>query len=174
MAGVSRCDQSRQSGDGDDAAVGGMPGVLCVFQFAGLGQSVASVESDDDQGAKCLYLIGHARGSDEPNALENFSASDFGEPDHNGCKVFLDAWGNPIRFLRWAPGFVSPLQPEWTAASQNDCGCPTSSTRAGLISPRRPARSALGGPGGFAETHRRVSADLLRPGRMGIMTLCRR
>jgi hypothetical protein len=24
---------------------------------------------------------------------------------------FHDAWGNPIRFIRWAPGFVSDLQP---------------------------------------------------------------
>ena len=26
-------------------------------------------------------------------------------------RELLDAWGNPIRFLRWAPGFFSPMQP---------------------------------------------------------------
>ena len=31
----------------------------------------------------------------------------------------LDAWGNPIEFLRWAPGFVSPMQ-EGNVATQPD------------------------------------------------------
>jgi hypothetical protein len=65
----------------------------------------------DNQGAKCLYLL-VTIGSEDADVLENFSQSDIGDFDHTGCKEFLDAWGNPIRFLRWAPGFVSPLQPE--------------------------------------------------------------
>jgi prepilin-type N-terminal cleavage/methylation domain-containing protein len=65
----------------------------------------------DNQGAKCLYLL-VTMGPDDADVLENFSESDIGDFDHTGCKEFLDAWGNPIRFLRWAPGFISPLQPE--------------------------------------------------------------
>jgi prepilin-type N-terminal cleavage/methylation domain-containing protein len=63
-----------------------------------------------DQSAKCLYLL-IAMGLDEPDVMENFSEGDIADVDGSGCKVFLDAWGHPIHFLRWAPGFVSPLQP---------------------------------------------------------------
>ncbi len=65
----------------------------------------------DNQGAKCLYLL-VTIGSEDADVLENFSQSEIGDFDHTGCKEFLDAWGNPIRFLRWAPGLISPLQPE--------------------------------------------------------------
>lgn len=64
-----------------------------------------------DQGAECLYAF-ITMGIDEPDVLENFSESDIGpDPNNGACKVFLDAWGHPIQFLRWAPGFISPLQP---------------------------------------------------------------
>lgn len=62
------------------------------------------------QGAKCLYLL-VTMGLEEPDVLENFSADEIGDPDGSGCNCFLDAWGNPIEFLRWAPGFRSPMQP---------------------------------------------------------------
>jgi prepilin-type N-terminal cleavage/methylation domain-containing protein len=64
-----------------------------------------------DQGAECLYAF-ITLGTDEPDVLENFSESDIRpDPNNPACKVFADAWGNPIAFLRWAPGFISPLQP---------------------------------------------------------------
>jgi hypothetical protein len=63
-----------------------------------------------NQGAKCLYLL-VAMGLDEPDVMENFSEGDIADVDHDGFKVFLDAWGRPITFLRWAPGIISPLQP---------------------------------------------------------------
>ncbi len=59
--------------------------------------------------AKCLYLF-ISMGSDENDVLENFSQSDIGDPTNSGMNCFLDAWGKPIQFLRWAPGFVSNLQ----------------------------------------------------------------
>ena len=145
MAGVSRCDQPRQSGDGDDAANGREPDVLRVFHIARR-QNVSSLESDDNQSAKCLYLL-VTMGLDEPDVLENFAATDFGDPDHSGCKVFLDAWGNRIRFLRWAPGFVSPLQPEWTAAGQNDSRMPDQSDPAGIYHAPTAGKVSPGGPG---------------------------
>lgn len=73
--------------------------------------SVGFVQHQTDyQGAKCLYLL-VTMGLDDPEVLENFSTSDSADFDGSGCKVFLDGWGRPIRFLRWAPGFVSPIQP---------------------------------------------------------------
>jgi prepilin-type N-terminal cleavage/methylation domain-containing protein len=62
------------------------------------------------EGAKCLYLM-MTIGMDDPDIMENFSEGDIGDYDHSGHKVFLDAWGKPIGFLRWAPAFYSPLQP---------------------------------------------------------------
>jgi len=60
------------------------------------------------QGAECLYMI-VARSGFSPSALENFRANEVGDIDRDGMKEFLDGWGNPIAFLRWAPGFSSPL-----------------------------------------------------------------
>ncbi len=57
------------------------------------------------QGAKCLYLI-VTMGLEESDVMENFNASEYKDYDNTGCKVFVDAWGKPIRFLRWAPGFM--------------------------------------------------------------------
>jgi len=66
-------------------------------------------ETTENQGAECLYMI-VTRGLDEPDALEQFSTSEIGDTDKDGLREFVDGWGLPISFLRWAPGFVSPLQ----------------------------------------------------------------
>ncbi len=58
--------------------------------------------------AKCLYLL-VTMGLEESDVLENFSSGEIGT-DTDGYKYFIDGWGNPIAFLRWAPGFGSPLQ----------------------------------------------------------------
>jgi prepilin-type N-terminal cleavage/methylation domain-containing protein len=63
------------------------------------------------QGADCLYMI-VTMGLEENDVLENFAQTDIGtDPNNPGMPCFIDAWGNPIQFLRWAPGFTSPLQP---------------------------------------------------------------
>ena len=47
-----------------------------------------------------------------PEALEAFHGSEIADTDGNGLLEFVDAWGKPIRFLRWAPAFTdSDLQP---------------------------------------------------------------
>ncbi len=63
----------------------------------------------DCQSAQCLYMI-VTMGLEDNDTLENFSQSEIADPNGTGAKYFVDAWGNPIKFLRWAPGFVSPLQ----------------------------------------------------------------
>jgi prepilin-type N-terminal cleavage/methylation domain-containing protein len=49
--------------------------------------------------AQCLYLL-VSMGS--PESMEQFRQSEIGIWD--GRPVFIDGWGNPIMWLRWAPG----------------------------------------------------------------------
>jgi len=54
--------------------------------------------------AAMLYMI-VSLGS--PEAMEQFQQSEIGDTDNDGMPEFLDGWGRPIFFLRWAPGFSS-------------------------------------------------------------------
>ena len=56
----------------------------------------------DEGQAELLYMI-ISMGS--PEDMEDFSPSEIGDTNQNGYPEFLDGWGNPIRFIRWAPGF---------------------------------------------------------------------
>jgi len=40
-----------------------------------------------------------------PETLEAFHGSEVADTDGDGLLEFVDAWGKPIRFLRWAPAF---------------------------------------------------------------------
>jgi prepilin-type N-terminal cleavage/methylation domain-containing protein len=63
----------------------------------------------DNQGAECLYMvIMNATGDGEARTL--FGETSIGDSDGDGAPEFLDGWGNPINFLRWAPGFDSEVQ----------------------------------------------------------------
>jgi prepilin-type N-terminal cleavage/methylation domain-containing protein len=73
------------------------------------------------QGAKCLYLF-VSTGTDDPDVMEQFRPDEFGV-DSDGMKYFIDGWGKPIGFLRWAPGFPSPLQP-WNVNATDPLGNP--------------------------------------------------
>jgi prepilin-type N-terminal cleavage/methylation domain-containing protein len=58
------------------------------------------------EGAECLYMtIMLATGDGEARTL--FSKQDIGDVDGDGAPEFIDGWGNPIEYLRWAPGFYS-------------------------------------------------------------------
>jgi prepilin-type N-terminal cleavage/methylation domain-containing protein len=57
------------------------------------------------QGAECLYLILSQIVDDDRSAMEFFSQEEIGDVDRDGMPEILDAWGSPISFLRWAPGF---------------------------------------------------------------------
>ena len=52
--------------------------------------------------AECLYMIVTMA---FPDAREHFNSTEVADADDDGLPEFLDAWGNPIAFLRWAPGF---------------------------------------------------------------------
>jgi prepilin-type N-terminal cleavage/methylation domain-containing protein len=62
------------------------------------------------QSAECLYMIITTSGF-VSDFLENIRPDRVGDIDGDGAKEFLDGWGNPIAFTRWAPGFSSPLSP---------------------------------------------------------------
>lgn len=73
--------------------------------------AVTSTSTGEYQSAECLYLIVMLSSSDEYAERPHFADGDIGDTDNDGMKEFLDGWKRPIRFLRWAPGFTSELQP---------------------------------------------------------------
>lgn len=67
--------------------------------------SISPRPSIPNEGAECLYLI-VTMGHDDSLGGQKFNASDVGDVDQDGAKEFIDGWGRPISFLRWAPGFL--------------------------------------------------------------------
>ncbi len=62
-----------------------------------------------NQSAECLYMIiTLACGDGEARA--QFGEHLIGDTDGDGAPEFLDGWGHPISFLRWAPGFDSEIE----------------------------------------------------------------
>jgi hypothetical protein len=60
----------------------------------------------DHQRAKCLYMI-VTMGNPQNKAL--FSQDEIADVDGDGLLSFIDGWGRPISFFRWAPGFSQTL-----------------------------------------------------------------
>lgn len=52
--------------------------------------------------AELLYLV---VSNGDPNARSMFSDREIGDVNNNGLFEFLDGWGNPIQWARWAPKF---------------------------------------------------------------------
>lgn len=90
----------------------------------------AASPSPEFESAECLYMIVASGHEEEASPLDDFRASDTGDFDGDGLREFHDSWGRPISFLRWAPGFISDLQPatgqgpdsEWGVAGTDDDG----------------------------------------------------
>jgi len=53
--------------------------------------------------AEMLYLIVSVGSAED---IQLFDQSEIGDTDEDGCPEFIDGWGKPIMFLRWAPGFI--------------------------------------------------------------------
>jgi prepilin-type N-terminal cleavage/methylation domain-containing protein len=70
--------------------------------------------------AECLWAMVIRGGFADPGIVEHFREAEFGDKNRNGAPEFIDGWGNPIRFLRWAPAFVSRYQPAGTATMSHD------------------------------------------------------
>ncbi len=79
-----------------DAAQIGMPGKTTLAQ------------AQEYQGAECLYLILQAMAQEEGDDVSVILRPDnVADIDQDGFPEIVDAWRTPIRFLRWAPGFLS-------------------------------------------------------------------
>jgi prepilin-type N-terminal cleavage/methylation domain-containing protein len=73
------------------------------------GQPNTAADVKNNQGAECLYMIVMlACGDGEARTL--FAEHNIGDSDGDGAPEFLDGWGHPVNFLRWAPGFDSQIQ----------------------------------------------------------------
>ncbi len=68
-----------------------------------LAKCQAATPSDTYASAECLYMIVSAAGAD---ARGQFHESEIDDVDGDGFREFIDGWGNPIQFFRWAPGFT--------------------------------------------------------------------
>ncbi|MDP7019038.1 MAG: hypothetical protein QGG36_24795 [Pirellulaceae bacterium] len=76
------------------------------------------------QSSECLYLILATTRDGETSALDYFRENEVGDLDNDGMREILDGWGNPILFLRWAPGFSSHPGPDggWGNVNVDDDG----------------------------------------------------
>ncbi|MFN3148759.1 type II secretion system protein [Bremerella sp.] len=70
------------------------------------GSFAAWTSTNDD--AECLYMIIESIQVGDTNGLDFFKPSEIGDTDDDGMPELLDGWGNPIHFIRWAPGFIGP------------------------------------------------------------------
>jgi hypothetical protein len=84
-----------------------VPSVTIAYR-ANIPASVLPGEAYEN--AKCLYLL-VSMGLDDPDVMSQFSDDEIVRDPNDGMRYFVDGWGQPIYFIRWAPGFNSPLQP---------------------------------------------------------------
>ena len=77
-------------------------------------RAASAAWDESHQQAECLYLILSRIRDADSSALEYFRETEIGDVDGDGMKEILDAWGNPIQWMLWAPGYTSPMQrPLW-------------------------------------------------------------
>lgn len=85
--------------------------------------ALVSPPSGQYAGAECLYLIVMSGLSEEGDAREVFKPGDVGDVDGDGMREFIDAWGQPIKFIRWPAGFqLSELQIVFRGSSTGSGG----------------------------------------------------
>jgi len=74
------------------------------------------------ESSECLYLILATMHDGDKSALDYFSTDEIGDLDGDGMKEILDGWGQPIAFLRWAPGYAQQpgLDGVWGNSGDDD------------------------------------------------------
>ncbi len=86
----------------------GMPSITRTYKRkAGIAIANGSGWTSEFGGAECLYLIVSTMRDGDKSALEFFRSEEIGDVDGDGMPEFLDGWGRPILFIRWAPGYVN-------------------------------------------------------------------
>ncbi len=92
--------------------------------------SMSSLSNSD---AECLWASVMQSGFADPAIVAHFREDEFADRNQNGRFEFIDGWSNPIRFLRWAPAFISRYQPvPTTPATSTDTSAHDSFDLAGL------------------------------------------
>jgi prepilin-type N-terminal cleavage/methylation domain-containing protein len=76
---------------------------------AGYFRRYTAAQGDLHDSAECLYMTVMG-GTGDGEARTLFAKQDIGDTDDDGAPEFLDGWGEPIKWIRWAPGLVSDLQ----------------------------------------------------------------
>jgi prepilin-type N-terminal cleavage/methylation domain-containing protein len=74
-----------------------------------------------ERGEMLYIVVMKATGDGEARA--QFSQNEIGDVDGDGAREFMDAWGEPIGWLRWPAGVVSdrqPLNPDGTRPGDTD------------------------------------------------------
>ncbi|MEX0791672.1 MAG: prepilin-type N-terminal cleavage/methylation domain-containing protein [Pirellulaceae bacterium] len=62
--------------------------------------------TNQHQESECLYMILESIQDGDTNGLDFFRESEIGDIDGDGMPEILDGWGQPIIWIRWAPGHL--------------------------------------------------------------------
>lgn len=74
--------------------------------LAQTGNAAVGMWTPQYEGSECLYMILASIQDGDSNGLDFFHENEIGDVDGDRMPEILDAWGQPIDFIRWAPGFV--------------------------------------------------------------------
>jgi hypothetical protein len=77
-----------------------VPSVALAYQRRYNASATANLKYES---SACLYLTVTLMGGSE--SRKQFNESEIGDADKDSLPEFADGWGNPIKYLRWAPGF---------------------------------------------------------------------
>ncbi len=73
--------------------------------------------SDRYASAECLYAIVAHSTTGGGSALESFGPTEISDIDGDGFPEFIDAWGEPISWIRWPAAYTSELNLGYKASS---------------------------------------------------------
>lgn len=71
-------------------------------------------------GAECLYMIIASIRENGTSGLDFLQSGEIGDVDGDGMPEILDAWGNPIVFVRWPAGFVAHPGADYLTGTADD------------------------------------------------------
>lgn len=69
------------------------------------------IDLDTVRSEDLLHMIVTRGPVADPDVIAHFRPDEVTDLNGNGMLEFVDGWGNPIKFKRWAIGFNSPIQP---------------------------------------------------------------
>lgn len=79
-------------------------------RLASYNDRLSGIQTVENQGAECLYLIMATSFVGGTPAIDTIPASNIGDVDGDLMPEILDGWGQPIEFIRWPIGFLDVYQ----------------------------------------------------------------